>query len=559
MVKFKVIESIDELPELSVDYPVFADVETQELYIGLRLVQLYQPQTADEVFVIDADCITEAEIEEFIKPLHTIWWGASYDFGTLKYTTVKFDDLQYASRIAYPAWKSYKLDDVMTQLGYDKFYGDLDKRTMQKAGFRKGCYLSQNQYRYASTDVYALSLMWEDKQLHRAMETAAYKLDILSLGYSIRYQNNGLVVNQKAVQDELAKIVDTIAENEVKLNGLNPNSPKQVKEALGTDSSDKKTLIRLISEGGPKAQLADLVFKQRRLLKRRTMLNSYNHPKVYTYFNPNGAVTSRFTATGGDNPLGINAQQITRDLQYIFNSDTEDTVVIHADYSTAELRAGASIMQDEAMYNELKAGLDLHVEAAIMAGVDRGIMVEGTKVYKDNRQKGKAISFGKIFGQSPASFIEYAYTEYGVVLTLEESQEIHSKYINKYKGIYKYHKTKWNNYKTTPVVTPLGHRNMARLGTDAINYATQGGVAETTKLAVHYLCQEYPEAVKYIYNVVHDAIYLRVPRTEYEKWVPRLGKAMKKGWTELCKCPLMYYKDIPMPIEVEYLDKVEVF
>jgi hypothetical protein len=100
---------------------------------------------------------------------------------------------------------------------------------------------------------------------------------------------------------------------------------------------------------------------------------------------------------------------------------------------------------------------------------------------------------------------------------------------------------------------------MANLGTDAINYATQGGVAETTKLAVHYLVKEYPIVLDYIYNVVHDAIYLRVPRGEEELWAPRLGKAMKKGWEQLCKTPMMYYKDIPMPIEVEYLDKCEVF
>lgn len=556
MIKFEVVTDLADLPEFSAQLPVFADTETEKLYVGARLIQLYQPQTSEKVFIVDLDSV---DVGSFIKPLWTVWWNVSYDFGTLNTSTERFDDLQYMARIAYPAWKSYKLNDVISTLGHDDLYDGLDKKKLQKAGFRRGAQLSNDQLRYSATDVYALSLIWENRAIQAASKTVAYKLDIHSVRYCTEYQQNGLIVNRDAVKLELAKLESSIAYNYEILGTLNPNSPKQVREALGTESSDKPTLIRLISGGGAVGKLAKSVFDQRRLLKRRTMLRSYDHDRVYTRFNPNGATTSRFTATGGDLELGINAQQIPRDYQYIFNTDTDDTVVIHADYSTAELRAGASIMRDEAMYLELKAGKDLHVEAAIMAGADEAEMVKGTDAYKENRQKGKAISFGKIFGQSPASFIEYAYVNYGVVLTDEESRNIHARYINKYKGIHKYHKTKWDNYKDVPAVTPLGHRNMARLGTDAINYATQGAVAETTKLAVHYLVSENPEALEYIYNVVHDAIYLRVPVGKEHLWATRLGNAMKKGWEELCKTPLMYYKDIPMPIEVEYLNKCEVF
>ena len=95
---------------------------------------------------------------------------------------------------------------------------------------------------------------------------------------------------------------------------------------------------------------------------------------------------------------------------------------------------------------------------------------------------------------------------------------------------------------------------MARLGTDAINFATQGCIADTTKLSVHYLCREYPEAIKYIFNIVHDAIYLRVPKGDEQLWVDRVVIAMKKGWSEMCKFPMLKYKDIPMPVEYSYID-----
>ena len=394
-----------------------------------------------------------------------------------------------------------------------------------------------------------MAQIWRNSRIQEARKLLSYQIDILSLKYSIEYQQNRLLVHQPAVREELDKIIDIIEFNDNALKGLNPNSPKQVKEYLGTDSSAKEILINIITEDGPKAKMAKLVYDQRRYLKRRTFLNSYNFPSVVTRFNPAGAATGRFTSTGKDLPRGINAQQITRDLQYIFNTDTEDTVVVHADYSTAELRAGCSIMRDAQMYKELMQGIDLHKIAATLA-----LGGNPEDITKVERQKGKAISFGFIFGMSAPSFVEYAFVNYGVVFTLQEAKVIKANYVKRYPQIARYAKARWNDYKTTPVQTPLGRRNTPRLGTDAINYATQGCIAETMKLAIHYLCKDHPDATKYIYNVVHDAGYLRVPKGSEAIWASRLVEAMKKGWVEMCKRPMLFYKDIPMPVEVEYND-----
>lgn len=549
MVKFKVVESLDEVL-LNHEEAVFGDIETENLYVGTRLVQLYQPEF-EYVYILDTDIIALADIKLFIKDLWIVWHGGNYDMGTLNMTTKKFDDTLYLARTAYPEWKKYSLDIVVDKLGLGYLYEGIDKKAMQKLGFVKGAYLSQRQLTYAATDVIALSLIWLNKRFQATREVLSYKLDMISLRHSIEYQQNTLKVSQADVRKELDTLLDTIAANEVALNGLNPNSPKQVKEALGTDSSDKATLVTLIANSKDKdmVTLAKLVFEQRRLIKRRGFLESYNHPYVVTRFNPMGAATGRFTSTGKDLKYGINAQQIPRDLQYIFNKDTEDTVVVHADYSTAELRAGCSIMKDETMYKELKAGKDLHKIAATFA-------LGGTPddIDKGGRQKGKAISFGLIFGMSSESFVEYAFVNYGVVFTLEEAKLITAKYRMKYKNIHRYAKARWNDYRTVPVSTPMGRRSKANLGTDAINYATQGCIAETVKLAIHYLVSDYKEALGYIYNVVHDAIYLRVPRGEEAVWAERLVEAMKLGWSEICKRPMLFYKDIPMPVEVEYND-----
>lgn len=548
LIPYQKVASLDEV-KLNLAEPVFADIESEGLYVGTRLVQLYQPLAEDSpVYILDTDVLPLDEILKFIKPLWTVWFNASYDFGTLNTTTARFDDLFYLVRTAYPEFEEFALDKVIAKLGLSYLYEGLDKKALQKAGFVKGAYLSDAQLRYSAADVIALSHLWKNQRIQKVRNVLAYQLDILNLGYAIQYQQNNLIVNQQAVRDELDKLVDIIAKNEEELGGLNPNSPKQVKEYLGTDSSAKEVLIHLIANGtADQKRMAKLVYDQRRLLKRRTFLHSYNYPYVTTRFNVAGAATGRFTSTGGDLERGINAQQITRDLQYIFNCDTEDTTVVHGDFSTAELRAGCSIMRDETMYEELKAGKDLHKIAATLA-----LGGNPEDVTKAERQKGKAISFGFIFGMSAPSFVEYAFVNYGVTFSQEEALAIRTKYQLRYKNIAKYAKKWWNDYKTEFVQTPLGRRNKARLGTDAINYSTQGGIAETTKLAVHYLCKEYSEAVLYIYNVVHDAIYLRVPKGEGELWADRLAAAMKRGWVEICKSPMLYFKDIPMPVEVEF-------
>ena len=109
------------------------------------------------------------------------------------------------------------------------------------------------------------------------MKSELYKRDIMNLELSLCYQQNRLLVYRKGVQFEMKKSIDKIAENRLILNGVNCNSPKQVKEALGTTSSDAKTLTKAIING---SKLAKAVYEQRRLLKRQTLLKSYDYDTV---------------------------------------------------------------------------------------------------------------------------------------------------------------------------------------------------------------------------------------------------------------------------------------
>ena len=461
--------------------------------------------------------------------------------------------MQYACRTAIPELRQYSLDVIHDYYGMNFYDPTLDKKKMQKsfttAVAKKLRKATPEQIAYGKADVLTLEKLWKKKKIQKVIQhNQAYRVDIESLVYSLIYQRNGLNVDRVSLKREREALVDDIQQNKDFLNGLNPNSPKQVREALGEASSDKPTMIRVINGKDKKlAKLAEVVFNQRRLLKADGMLKSWDFDKVHTFFNPAGAITGRFTSKGGDVGEGyVNLQQVTRKYQYMFHSLDPKRVTFEVDYSTAELRAGCSIMNDKKMYKELMAGKDLHIESAKLTGIK--------KPTRADRQKGKAVSFGLIFSMSWKSFQEYAFTEYGVKFTEDEAKMIHGAYHDKYRGISAYQDECWRWYKTRPYETAMGRANICNLGTDASNYATQGSIAEATKWAIIVMARKYGmKALKRIISVVHDAVYLDTTKKEFKKWEKRLHKAMLLGWKEICKSELFNFKDIPMPLETEII------
>ena len=565
--------------------PVFSDIETEnlggvlstkriaelsstmpnlDLTHGIRLIQLYQPlldennlivEDSQIVYIIDLDYINIEVIKEAIKPLHTVWAGANFDFGCLRMTTAKYDDIQLLARTAYPQLPAFSLDTLTKYLVKQDLYKDLDKKSLQKKGFRRGEDLTEEQIYYSAVDVYALSLIWRLKKIQDTRLKDFYKLDMKTLKYTIDFQQNGALVDMAKVREELDKLPSLLEQEERVLQGVNSKSPKQVKEKfrllLGTEptATDKPFLIDMITthEGSHIAEFAKAVYDNRRTRLRETNLNNLLVPIVETRFNPYGTVTGRYSSSGKDIPNGINFQNITRDLQYLTEQDTEDTVVIHADYGTAELRAACSIMKDFKMRQYLLDKIDLHKVSARLADTTISKLIDVTKA---QRQKGKAVSFGFIFGMSWSRFKEYAYTDYGVVFTDEEAKAVKKAYQDEYPDITQYHVIKWRNYKTVFVESPMGRLNKPRLGTDAINYGTQSCIGETCKLAVcDYVEQDYDTNIRYIFSQIHDAILLRVPRSEYVYQSYILVRSMFKAWDTMLSYDMLQFKDIPMEIE----------
>lgn len=524
--------------------PVYLDTETDGLYGAVRLLQLFQPETMSRPIIVDtAEYEDISSLKQNLNNLHIVCHNARYDFRCLGISPASFDDTLLLARHCFLDLENYSLDRVYNRCSRGDIYKDVNKKLMQSKGFSLTEKLTEEQYTYAAKDVIALSEVYPYvSNLYK--DNRAYIVDKLSTRYALEYEKNGMSVDYHKVAELIEETDSKIEANESKLNGLNVNSPLQCKKALGTNSTDKATLMLLIGQGN---ELAKLIYEQRRLKKLLTLLHSYNYDKVYTVFNVAGAATGRFTASGKDIAQGINSQQIPRSLKHLFHSLSPDVVTIEADYSTLELRLAAAIFGDSNMARQLKSGLDLHTELAKM-------LTGKSEVSKEDRTRAKAGNFGFVYGMSAITFKEYAYTNYGLDLTIEEAEEMRSQYFKMYPDIASYHKNVWSKYKQPGYFseTALGRRVKPKLGTDAINCPVQGSGAECTKLAIYHLCEATnDEALKYIVNVVHDSIKLEVPAELAETYKNKLEVAMIMAWNDICQTDIFKFRDIPIKVDIE--------
>jgi DNA polymerase I-like protein with 3'-5' exonuclease and polymerase domains len=593
--EYKIINSVSELPAFDKSLPVFCDSETDGLYGPLRTLQVLQPQTTDIIYIIDIAPIGYNKqqwakelilIEDFVMSMHTVWYNSSYDLGTLNISPSmgakhpaditmdskyehRVDDLFYAVRTAYPEFMEFGLKSVVTKLSYTKdMYKGINTNDSAK-GFIRGSYIASQAYDYAAKDVLALSLMWRDKKIKNVIENnLAYKVDMMSQAYALIYQQNGLMVDRELWKQKLEFAEkEVIKYTNLLPKGFNPNSYKQVRKLLNSSNSDNEALVTIVSKNNEYSNNASYIINAKKYKKQVSYLKSINFDKMYTKFNAAGAITGRFTSAGGDLDDGFNAQQIPRDFQKLFTQDIGDTTVIDLDYSTLELRLACAIYKVPFMYKQFKEGRDLHIDMAVKASKKsiapdgfpninhRNMLPWGTghELYLDeqNRNDAKAINFGFVFGMSADSYVPYAFVNYDIVVTAEEAKELRAAYFEMYPELSVLHGSIWRSYKKPDffVETALGRRVKPKLGTDGINIPIQGSGAETTKLGAHYMIKENPLALKYIYNVVHDAIYSRVPKSEKEYWDALQRASMLKGWTEISKTALFKYKDVPMEVE----------
>lgn len=352
-------------------------------------------------------------------------------------------------------------------------------------------------------------------------------------------------------------------------------------EILPMESRDD-TLTRVaaaLPEGSKLRQFIEMLQKYRGQKKKSDFLKKWielTHPATgrlhpdLRQLNPQGV--GRFSAS---NP---NVQQAGRDkeIRALFRV-IEGRKLVLADYSAIEMRIAAQLTRDENLLKAFNEGIDIHkYTAAFISGKDI------SEVSKAERQMGKPLNFGLIYGMHAATLKDYSELGYGVKISIEEAEAAREKFFEAYPGIARWHadqdrrgyeggfevyfchnalrgyfaekrpcvRTLSSRMRVWPVVTQTSRngRTYARKAgsfTELYNTPDQGSGADIIKLAMSLiyreLCQRGWDDI-FLVLCVHDELHLEAPEARAEEALELLKSAMIKGSAEILPS---------VPVEIE--------
>jgi DNA polymerase-1 len=321
------------------------------------------------------------------------------------------------------------------------------------------------------------------------------------------------------------------------LAAWNWDSPEQVQEALrlaGCPVADTRDAT-LASVEHPLAQLV----RQYRRAQRR--LQAFG-PDWLEHVGDGGRVRAAWqaigAATGRMSCASPNLQQLPRGPHRRCVVAAPGRRFAIADYSQIELRIAARLTEDVALREVYQRGDDLHVRTAQQ--------VLGTaEVSSEQRQLAKALNFGLLYGMGALGLVEYARSQFGVTLTLEEARRHREAFFRSYPGLARWHE-QTRSSKASEVWT-LGRRRLLLPAGTAytlrLNAPVQGTAADGLKRALALLWQrrdEVPMAAPVL--AVHDEIVVECPKGQAKRVAAWLHRAMLDAMAPLLA---------PIPVVVE--------
>ena len=118
----------------------------------------------------------------------------------------------------------------------------------------------------------------------------------------------------------------------------------------------------------------------------RAWLKNHDQGRLYSSYQQIGTRTGRYTSSGP------NAQQISKDLRYLFKA-APGRALVECDYSNIEMRLAAEISGEPTLLKLYHEGADLH---KVTASKVFGVSVD--EVTAEQRKTAKVINFGALYG-----------------------------------------------------------------------------------------------------------------------------------------------------------------
>ena len=249
--------------------------------------------------------------------------------------------------------------------------------------------------------------------------------------------------------------------------------------------------------------------------------------RIHGNYRLGGNVTGRIPCSSP------NLQQIPRDPDFrsLFIAPPGKLLLV-ADYSQIQLRIAALLSKDQNMLEAFNNGIDLHKQtaAAILA-------IPATNITKEQRQMGKAVSFGLLFGQGARGLARYAKTAYGIDMSELEASEARAIFFKSYPELAKWQRLTGIRAKQRMRVETPGGRvrdfNREKMGykfTEALNTPIQGAEAEILMNTLGLLPSRIKSQDIQLVNIIHDELVFEIEedRTEIAKEI--IERAMVDGF-----------------------------
>ena len=344
--------------------------------------------------------------------------------------------------------------------------------------------------------------------------------------------------------EKLAELEDLIYQ--LAGESFNINSPKQVAEILfdklelkSKKKKSRSTSAEVLEELAQEYEICEYILEHRKFSKLKstytdvliTLINKRDG-RIHTTYNQALTVTGRLSSSNPNlQNIPIRTEEGNK-IRAAFCAQSDDKMILSADYSQIELRLLAHVSGDENLIQAFNSGEDIHtITASNVFGV------EISDVTKEMRRKSKAVNFGIVYGQS----------KYGLAKNLgishSEAQDFIDKYFEHYPGVKIYMESKKifaqqngfvetiygrKRYLASELMSPnFQIREFAQRA--AINQPLQGSAADLIKMAMIEVDKQLKLnnlETKMILQV-HDELIFEVPINELEKVKTIVVKAME--------------------------------
>ena len=402
--------------------------------------------------------------------------------------------------------------------------------------------LTEDQMKYARDDVRYLIRLRDilAQELDHACLSHVFELEMALIPIITRMEMRGFAVDIELVRVMLAQEKTKAANlgNNIRTAfdtpALNPNSPEQVQKAfeltgITLENTEEETLCAI---DDPRAKLVlDYRGTEKLVDTLESLLENERAGRIYAQFNPLGAVSGRFSSKGP------NLQQIPRGaVRAAFVASAPDRLLIVADYSQIELRVAALIADERVMIEAFRNGQDLHT---LIAASSLRIALE--KITKDQRDIGKTINFGFLYGRSAEGYRRGVRKDYGLILSSNEAAAYRTTFFSTYPAIAAWHEDAMRKSKdrgNAHARTILGRLLCAQRDADwarfnlFTNYIVSGSCADLLKAAMIKIAPVLPSDC-HLVATVHDELIYDVPADLASQYCGMIRLAMEESFVEM--------------------------